>query len=111
MRLDPSAFLADPELIQALEKRATSVSCGEDRVLFRRGDEPVGLFILRAGEAAISMDSGKENLGLSCLAGAGSLLGLPGVIANQPYSLTAIARKGASVGFVSKEEVQMIWEL
>jgi CRP-like cAMP-binding protein len=104
VHLDPSAFLADSELIQALEKRATSVSCGEDRILFRRGDAPVGLFILRSGEAAISMDSGSDNLALSCLATAGSLLGLPGVIADQPYSLTAVARKGANVGFVSKEE-------
>ena len=104
MQLDPSAFLADPELIQALEKRATSVSCGEDRVLFRRGDAPVGLFILRAGEAAISMDSGSDNLALSCLATAGSLLGLPGVIADQPYSLTVTARQGANVGFIPKDE-------
>lgn len=102
VQLDPSAFLADPELIQALEKRATPVSCGEDRILFRRGDLPVGLFILRAGEAAISMDSGDD--AVSCLATAGSLLGLPGVIANQPYSLTVVARKGANVGFVSKQE-------
>jgi len=44
-----------------------------------------------------------DALPLSCLATTGSLLGLPGVIADQPYSLTAIARKGANIGFVSKE--------
>jgi len=105
VQLDPSAFLADPELIQALEKRATTISCGEDRILFRRGDQPTGLYILRAGEAAISMESEGDTdaLPLSCLATTGSLLGLPGVIADQPYSLTAIARKGANIGFVSKE--------
>jgi CRP-like cAMP-binding protein len=104
VQLDPSAFLADPELIQALEKRATPVSCGEDRVLFRRGDPPMGIFILRTGEAAISMISDSDTIDLSCHATAGSLLGLPGVIADQPYSLTAIARKGANVSFVSKDE-------
>jgi CRP-like cAMP-binding protein len=106
VQLDPAAFLADPELIQALEKRATTVSCIEDRILFRRGDQPTGLYIVRAGEAAISIESegDSDTLPLSCLATAGSLLGLPGVIADQPYSLTAIARKGAKIGFVSKEE-------
>lgn len=110
VQLDPSAFLADPELIQALEKRATTVPCVEDRVLFRRGDAPVGIFILRAGEAAISMVSDSDTLDLSCLATAGSLLGLPGVIADQPYSLTAIARKGADVGFVSKDEFNALMQ-
>ena len=110
MQLDPSAFIADHELIQALEKRATSLSCGEDRVLFRRGDEPVGLYILRSGEAVISMDSDSESETLACLATAGSLLGLPGVIADQPYSLTVIARKGANVGFVSKEEFNALMQ-
>src|ERR1035441_4459891 len=35
-----------------------------------------------------------------CLnAGPGSLLGLPGLIANEPYTLTAMARKGSAVRF------------
>jgi CRP-like cAMP-binding protein len=110
VQLDPSAFLADPQLIKALEKRATTVSCGEDRVLFRRGDAPVGIFILRAGEAAILMASDSDTLDLTCLATAGSLLGLPAVIADQPYSLTAIARKGASDGFVSKDEFNALMQ-
>jgi CRP-like cAMP-binding protein len=111
VQLDPSAFLADPELIQALEKRATPISCGEDRVLFHRGDPPSGLYVLSAGEAAISMDSGDgETMDLSCLATAGSLLGLPGVIADQPYSLTVVARKGANVGFISKAEFSALMQ-
>lgn len=57
MNLDPSAFLADPELIQALEKHAIEVSCGGDYVLFRQGDPPVGLFILNKGEVTLSMTS------------------------------------------------------
>ncbi len=34
----------------------------------------------------------------------GSLLGLPALIGNQPYSLTAKALKGAELCFVSREE-------
>jgi CRP-like cAMP-binding protein len=104
VQLDPSAFLADSELINALEKRSAPVPCNEDRVLFRQGDPPVGLYILSEGEAAVSMDSGSDSLAFTCQAVAGSLLGLPGLIANQPYSLSAKACKGSKVGFISRED-------
>ncbi len=104
MQLDSSAFLADSELIQALEKRSTPLECDEDRVLFRQGDPPAGLYVLSHGEASISMDSESDGLRFACQATSGSVLGLPGLIANRPYSLTVIARKGSSVGFVSRDE-------
>ena len=50
MQLDPSAFLADPELIKALDKRATPFLCAEDRVLFCQGDLPTGLFVIHTRE-------------------------------------------------------------
>ncbi len=78
VQLDPSAFLADPELIQALEKRATPFVCDEDRVLFRQGDLPTGLFIIHKGEATLSMNPGASENIFSCQATAGSVLGLPG---------------------------------
>jgi CRP-like cAMP-binding protein len=104
MQLDPSAFLADSELLQALEKRSTPIICNQDRVLFNQGDASVGLYILSRGKATVSMDSGNSAAAFSCQATAGSLLGLPGLIANQPYSLTAIAHPGAQVGFISRDD-------
>ena len=104
MQLDPTAFLADSELIQALEKLSTPTICHEDRLLFRQGDPAVGLYILSKGEAVVSMNAGTDAIAFSCIATSGSLLGLPGLIANEPYSLSATARKGASVGFISQDE-------
>jgi len=104
MKLDPSAFVAAPELIQALEQRATAISCGGDRVLFKQGDVPVGLYILNEGETTLSMTSPKGEQVVQIQASAGSLLGLPGLIGNEPYTLTAVARPGARLGFVSREE-------
>jgi len=104
VQLDPSAFVADPELIRALETHVTPVVCAEERVLFRQGDPSVGLYILSKGEATLSMDSGLKNVSFSCTAHEGSLLGLPGLIANQPYSLTAVAKRGATIGFVSRDD-------
>jgi CRP-like cAMP-binding protein len=104
MQLDPSAFLAAPELVQALEVRATPIPCDEDRILFRQGDPPIGLFILLNGEATLSMTGAGSELIMSMQATAGSLLGLPGLIGNQPYSLTALARRGARVGFIARND-------
>ena len=104
MQLDPSAFLADPELIKALDKRATRFICDEDRVLFHQGDQPVGLFIIHNGEATLSMNPGASDKIFSCQATAGSVLGVPGLIGNQPYSLTAVAHRGAEVSFIARED-------
>jgi CRP-like cAMP-binding protein len=105
MKMDPSAFVADPELIQALEKRSTAILCGGDRVLFTQGDNPQGLFIIDQGETTLTMMSPTGDELVSIQASAGSLLGLPGLIGNEPYSLTAIARDGAQISFIPREEV------
>ncbi|MFY9852292.1 MAG: cyclic nucleotide-binding domain-containing protein [Terracidiphilus sp.] len=105
MKLDPSAFVADPELIQALEKHSTAISCGADRVLFSQGDNPQGLYIIDQGETTLTMTSPTGEQLVSVQATAGSLLGLPGLIGNEPYSLTAIARNGARLSFIPRDEV------
>ena len=102
--LDPSAFVADQKLIQALEQHSTPIPCDEDHVLFRQGEPSTGLFILHTGEATLSMRSDRDQPILSFQAAAGSLLGLPGLIGNQPYSLTAVARRGARVSFIPRDE-------
>ena len=104
MNLDPSAFLADPELIQALEKRSTPISCDQERVLFRQGDPPSGLYILHKGEATLTMRSWVGESVISLQTTAGSILGLPALIGNEPYTLTAIAHSGAQLSFVSRDD-------
>ncbi len=110
MQLDPSGFLADSELVQALERRATPIPCDEGRVLFRQGDPPVGLFILLKGEATLSMNSDSDEPIFCCRATAGSLLGLPGLIGNQPYSLTAVACRGAQITFIARDDFNALMQ-
>lgn len=104
MKLDSSAFVAERELFDALVERARAVECTEDRVLFHQGEFPEGLYLLRSGAALMTMESPTGDVVLCGTAGAGSLLGLPGLIGNVPYSLTAKALKGADVGFVDRAE-------
>lgn len=104
MQLDPTAFVADPELIDALARRSTPIACDDDRVLFRQGEEAAGLYILQSGLAMLSMTSQSGEPVLSFETRAGSLLGLPGVVSGQPYTLTAVAHAGAQVCFISLDQ-------
>ena len=98
-----SAFVADPELILELERRAKPITLGPDRVLFRQGDAPTGVYILKKGMATLTNRSEDEAI-LSVRVGAGSLLGLPAVIATKPYTLTAEALEGAELSLVTCED-------
>ena len=104
MNLDPTAFLGDPELIQALEKQSTPITCDQERVLFRQGDASTGLYILHKGNATLTMRTWAGESVVSLQTTAGSILGLPALIANEPYTLTAVAHGGAKLCFVSREK-------
>lgn len=104
MNLDASAFVAEPDLIQALRGCSRPVDCSHERVLFCQGDEPVGLYILHSGAVRLTMTDGEGTQVLDLVAESGSLLGLPAVISNIGYSLSATAKAGAEVGFVPREE-------
>jgi CRP-like cAMP-binding protein len=102
-QLDPKAFIGDTELIRMLEEHSLPAPCETDGALFQQGDPPVGLYILHQGMVTLSMisDNGQSLFAVQALPG--SLLGLPGLISNQPYSLTATARAGAQVAFVNRD--------
>lgn len=104
MKMDPAAFVAEPELIEALRQHAEVIECNEDRVLFKQGDAPAGLYIFLRGSVRLVMRSQTGDLLMDMAALEESLLGLPGMIGGLPYSLSAFARKGSEVGFVSREK-------
>ncbi len=64
----------------------------------------MGLFILRSGEASLVLRTESNEVAMCLVVGAGSLLGLPAIIGNEPYSLTATARTGSDVSFVTRED-------
>jgi CRP-like cAMP-binding protein len=104
MKLDPNAFLADPELLDGLQRKGKPLSCREKQVLFRQGDPAIGLYILNSGEAELTMDSEQGTQVMAIPAAPGSLLGLPGLIGSEPYSLTAVALPGAQLSFISRDD-------
>jgi CRP-like cAMP-binding protein len=104
MQLDPTAFVADPELVDALARRGTPLACNGERVLFRQGDEPSGLYVLEEGQARLTMNAPGGETILAFETGPGSLLGLPGVVSGQPYTLTAVASGASRVCYLSGDQ-------
>ncbi len=103
MKMDATAFVAGHELVDALNEHASPVACEGDLVLFNQGDAPSGLYIFHNGEVELSMRSGAGDVVMKMLAMEGSLLGLPGLIGNVPYSLSAVAKAGSKVSYLSRD--------
>ncbi len=110
MRIDPSAFVADPELVAVLEAESTPVSCDHDRVLFREGDDPAGLYLLRRGSATLSSASHGKLIAFSFQTTAGSVVGLPEVMGHEPSTITAVTHAGAQVRFIERSRFDQILE-
>jgi len=104
VNFDSSSFIAEKELLEALEKRCSTIVCKEERRLFTQGADPTGLYLLRKGKATLTMESPTGGTLLSIILFPGSLLGLPALIGNEPYTLTATAEEGAELGFVTRED-------
>ena len=102
----PKSFIADPKLFQALEQRSMPVPCSKGRILFNQGEVPVGLYLLKTGKASLIMktDKGEEVVHLTVCAG--SILGLPAIVSNEPCTLSAMAYHGSEVNFLAREDFE-----
>ena len=108
MELDPSAFVADPELVQELADRSLPIVCDKNRVLVHQGGAQAGLYILDRGVANITSNASQGKKAASCRAYAGSVFGLPALIFDEPATLTVVARKGAEVSFVTRADFKRL---
>lgn len=110
MQLDSSAFVADPELTRALLERSSLIPCDTDRLLFRQDDPPTGVYVLEHGVATMTMNAIDGRTIFSLNVAPGSLLGLPALVSDQPYSLSAVARAGARVSFIGRADFLSIMQ-
>jgi CRP-like cAMP-binding protein len=101
---ESSAFVGDKDLIRTLTGRARPVEFCRDLVLFRRGDPPRGVFIVKDGFAVLTMTAGARVV-MQAVTGVGSILGLPAVLGDSPYSLTADVTVDSHVDFLAKEDL------
>jgi CRP-like cAMP-binding protein len=108
MKMDASAFVAEPALIKALQQHATQVTCEHDMVLFKQGDACTVLYIFHSGDVRLTMDAQDGGLVMDMPAAQNSLLGLPALIGGLAYSLSAIAKAGARISTLSREKLDQL---
>jgi CRP-like cAMP-binding protein len=92
------------ELREHLEAIAIEVFKPRGSVLFRRGDEASGVFVVRSGRVRLGLGC-DERLYPSRDLSAGALVGLPATMSGEPYSLTAEVLEDSRLGFVEREAV------
>ena len=106
--MNQNPFSVDRRLFERLLERSSAVSWGEGRSLFSRGDAPVGIYLVVSGGAALLLASTFDEAATCFYTGAGSVLGLPAVVADQPYSLTAMADKDSEIRFVARGDFEQL---
>jgi CRP-like cAMP-binding protein len=95
-----NAFLASPELADALEPYGSELSLPAHKHLFNRGEKAHGLYLLKSGSARLSVPGAIDRA-----VGPGALLGVPGTLSKGIYSLTAELLEESRVLFVPAEHV------
>ena len=99
-----ATFPSDPGLFKALAFQARKIRSEEDRLLFAQGEGTIGLFVVRSGAVQAIVHSDDGRVAAAFLAGPGAVLGLPAVVSDEPYSLSAHARQGSDIAFLGKND-------
>jgi CRP-like cAMP-binding protein len=101
-------FFAERTLAEALQAQSPSRFFSRGSILFSQGQSPFGIFVIRSGRASLFMraDNGLEIAHFNV--GAGSILGLPAVVARRPYTLSAKADEPLEVSCVSLEDYERL---
>ena len=86
--------IVDRELAEKILSESAEI-ISQDGILFRQGDPADCLYFVKSGEANLTMLAGDKEAKIR--AGRGSLLGIPAIVGNQPYSMTAKACSDAEI--------------
>ena len=101
-----NSFVADRTLTLALDRTSVPVPCLKEQTLFKQGEAPRGLYILKSGKATLVMnaENGVEVMHLTI--GPGAILGIPAVVTKEPYTLSAKACLGSDIAFVELSDFE-----
>jgi len=97
-------LIPSPELKAELERRATIVFKPRGTILFRRGEDPSGVYLIRTGRVSLALDC-EIPVYPARILGPRALVGLPGTVSGSPYSLTAKVVEDAELAFVPRTAV------
>jgi CRP-like cAMP-binding protein len=88
--------LASTNFAKEIEKRSKPLVPATDQVLFCEGEAGDRAFLVKSGEAILTVRSLGEVL-VNVSVGPGSVLGLSAVVSEKPYGLSAMAGESADI--------------
>jgi CRP/FNR family transcriptional regulator len=94
-------LISSAELREELERLSTIITKPKGSILFRRGEEPLGLFLVRRGRVGLYLDCETKAYPVRKL-GPGAIVGLPASVSGKPYSLTAEVLQESELAFVPR---------
>jgi hypothetical protein len=97
-------LISSAELREELQRLSTVTTRLKGSILFRRGDSPLGLFLVRKGRIGLCLDCETEAYPVRML-GPGAIAGLPASVSGNPYSLTAEVLQDSELAFVPRRLV------
>lgn len=106
--LIPECF-TDCELADAIEALSKRRPVTARHILFRQGEPPSRLFLLRTGEVVLTSRRADKSVS-GFRAAPGSLIGLAAIAGRQPYSMTATVTKNSDLYAISAETFREIVE-
>lgn len=75
----------------------------KDAVLFRRGEPPFGIFLLRRGSISLRLEDDDGNVLIDRTVTPDSIVGLPACLSENSYSLTAQTLEECDLAFVGRK--------
>ena len=97
-------LVPSPELQVELERLAKVVLKPKGAILFRRGDDVTGVYLIRSGRISLGLDH-ESPVYPARMLGPGAIAGLPASISGNAYSLTAEVVEDSELAFVRREAV------
>ena len=96
----PVAMNIKPREATAWKKRVPPIHYSAGQVLFYRGHLPYGIMIIHSGSADLRLR--ETDLKTHIRIGPNTVLGLPNVLKEQPYSRTAVVVEDLEASFIEK---------
>ena len=97
-----ASVIATPVLREELERLAIRVFKPAGSVLFQRGDDASGVFLIHRGKVNLALDDATPIFPDRVL-GPGAMIGLPASVSGNPYSLTAKVLEDSELAFVPRK--------
>jgi CRP-like cAMP-binding protein len=102
-----SQIFADAELCAEIEKWSPPTFVKEGDTLFRQGEAPGYAFFVKTGEIGLTMHVSGDPL-WRVRATKGSLVGLPAIVGNESYSMTAIVIRDSQISKISRDDFHQL---